>query len=154
MFFLYFIVFPNDYTQWKRYWSAENGSHMNWMIGRWKTKNWLASHCFVGVKGSLFYNKSLQGTKNEFVLRIPNAKKHMWTPVHPLRKESFTMNFCNRVKRQWATLPTTNHQFEPCFDPHGENFMEIFTTLSMVIWFSTGTLGIFANLSMFLLSVW
>ena len=47
---------------------------------------------------------------------------------------------------QWATLPTTNDQFEPCFDPHGENFMEIFTTLSTVIWFSTGTLGIFAIL--------
>ena len=31
-------------------------------------------------------------------------------------------------------------------DLHGENFMAIFTTLSMVIWFSTGTLGIFATL--------
>ena len=29
---------------------------------------------------------------------------------------------------------------------HGENFMAIFTTLSVVIWFSTGTLGIFATL--------
>ena len=29
---------------------------------------------------------------------------------------------------------------------HGENFMAIFTTLSAVIWFSTGTLGIFATL--------
>ena len=29
---------------------------------------------------------------------------------------------------------------------HGENFMTIFTTLSVVIWFSTGTLGIFATL--------
>ena len=28
---------------------------------------------------------------------------------------------------------------------HGENFMAIFTTLSVVIWFSTGTLGIFAT---------
>ena len=26
-----------------------------------------------------------------------------------------------------------------------ENFMEIFTTLNVVIWFSTGTLGIFAT---------
>ena len=31
-------------------------------------------------------------------------------------------------------------------DAHGENFMAIFTTLSVVIWFSTGTLGIFATL--------
>ena len=30
--------------------------------------------------------------------------------------------------------------------PHGENFMAIFTTLSVVIWFSTDTLGIFATL--------
>ena len=30
--------------------------------------------------------------------------------------------------------------------PHGENFMAIFTTLSVVIWFSTGTLGILATL--------
>ena len=30
--------------------------------------------------------------------------------------------------------------------PHGENFMAIFTTLSVVIWFSTGTLGIFDTL--------
>ena len=29
---------------------------------------------------------------------------------------------------------------------HGENFMAIFTTLSVVIWFSTDTLGIFATL--------
>ena len=29
---------------------------------------------------------------------------------------------------------------------HGENFMAIFTTLSVVIWFSTGALGIFAIL--------
>ena len=29
---------------------------------------------------------------------------------------------------------------------HGENFMAIFTTLSVVIRFSTGTLGIFATL--------
>ena len=29
---------------------------------------------------------------------------------------------------------------------HGENFIVIFTTLSVVIWFSTGTLGIFATL--------
>ena len=29
---------------------------------------------------------------------------------------------------------------------HGENFMEIFTILSVVIWFSTGTLGTFATL--------
>ena len=28
---------------------------------------------------------------------------------------------------------------------HGENFMAIFTTLSVVIWFSTGTLGILAT---------
>ena len=30
---------------------------------------------------------------------------------------------------------------------HGENFMAIFTTLSVVILFSTGTLGIFATLA-------
>ena len=29
---------------------------------------------------------------------------------------------------------------------HGENFMAIFTALSVVIWFSTGSLGIFATL--------
>ena len=29
---------------------------------------------------------------------------------------------------------------------HGENFMAIFATLRVVIWFSTGTLGIFATL--------
>ena len=29
---------------------------------------------------------------------------------------------------------------------HGENFMAIFTALSVVIWFSTGTLGSFAIL--------
>ena len=28
---------------------------------------------------------------------------------------------------------------------HGENFMKIFTTSSVVIWFSTSTLGIFAT---------
>ena len=32
------------------------------------------------------------------------------------------------------------------FAVHGENFMAIFTALSAVIWFSTGTLGIFATL--------
>ena len=30
--------------------------------------------------------------------------------------------------------------------PHGENFMANFTTLRVIIWFSTGTLGIFATL--------
>ena len=29
---------------------------------------------------------------------------------------------------------------------HGENFMAIFTTLSVVIWFATGILGIIATL--------
>ena len=37
---------------------------------------------------------------------------------------------------------------------HGKNFMAIFTTLSVVIWFSTGTLGIFATLVYVLLCVW
>ena len=32
------------------------------------------------------------------------------------------------------------------FKVHGENFMAIFTTLNVVIWFSTGTLGIFDTL--------
>ena len=32
---------------------------------------------------------------------------------------------------------------------HEENFMAIFTTLSVVIWFSTGTLGIWATLAYF-----
>ena len=32
---------------------------------------------------------------------------------------------------------------------HGENFMAISTTLSVVIWFSTDTLGIFATLVCF-----
>ena len=32
------------------------------------------------------------------------------------------------------------------FTMHGENFMATFTTLSVVIWFSTGTLEIFATL--------
>ena len=32
------------------------------------------------------------------------------------------------------------------YTAHGENFMAIFTTLSVVIWFFTGTLGIFATL--------
>ena len=33
-----------------------------------------------------------------------------------------------------------------CSARHGENFMAMFTTLSVVIWFSTGTPGIFATL--------
>ena len=38
-------------------------------------------------------------------------------------------------------------QRSACHDfTHGENFMEIFTTPSVVIWFSTGTLGIVATL--------
>ena len=86
------------------------------------------------MKGSLFHTESLRGTKNGLISRIPDAKNYMWTPVHSLnrpqnriaserrqccvsggtRKESSTMNFCNQVK--WATLPTTNDKFEPCFD--------------------------------------
>ena len=31
------------------------------------------------------------------------------------------------------------------WNPHENNFMAIFTTLSVVIWFSTGALGIFAT---------
>ena len=40
---------------------------------------------------------------------------------------------------------TGNHTFDNSI-VHEENFMAIFTTLSVVIWFSTGTLGIFATL--------
>ena len=36
---------------------------------------------------------------------------------------------------------------------HGENFMAIFTTLSVVIWFYTGTLGIFPHLSVLTMCV-
>ena len=36
--------------------------------------------------------------------------------------------------------------FPETFFPHGENFMEIFTTLCVVIWFPAGTLGFFATL--------
>ena len=49
-------------------------------------------------------------------------------------------------------LKTLNAFFsKPCFRSrwslyHGENFMAIFTTLSVVIWFSTGILGIFTTL--------
>ena len=39
---------------------------------------------------------------------------------------------------------TTLCKFSP--NMHEENFMTIFTTLSVVIWFSTGTSGIFATL--------
>ena len=37
-------------------------------------------------------------------------------------------------------------QFARVGSYHGNNFMAIFTTLSVVIWFSTGTLEIFATL--------
>ena len=46
----------------------------------------------------------------------------------------------NRVKNTRAALPK-KHEYL-----HGENFMAILTTLSVVIWFSTGTPGIFATL--------
>ena len=40
-------------------------------------------------------------------------------------------------------------------DPlHGENFMAIFTTLSVVIWFYTGTLAILATLVYVFTCVW
>ena len=38
--------------------------------------------------------------------------------------------------------------YMPLQEPHQQNFMAIFTTLIVVIWFSTGTLGIFAHTSL------
>ena len=49
----------------------------------------------------------------------------------------------NSIMRPCPTLLEINN----CdFIAHGENFMAIFTTFSVVIWFSTGTLGIFVTL--------
>ena len=39
-----------------------------------------------------------------------------------------------------------NYRFQWIVRLHGPNFMAIFTTLSVVVWFSTGTLRIFATL--------
>ena len=51
--------------------------------------------------------------------------------------------FC---KNEISNMPIKFIYFWPTCQPHGENFMAIFTTLSAVIWLSTGTLGIFATL--------
>ena len=50
--------------------------------------------------------------------------------------------YCRRIFAQ----SLSNSEIKRNCILHGENFMAIFTTLSVVIWFSTGTLGIFATL--------
>ena len=54
---------------------------------------------------------------------------------------------CLTYNYKYKTLLKNGKNFDGVSDtPHRENFMEIFTTLSVEIWFSTGTLGIFATL--------
>ena len=66
-------------------------------------------------------------------------------------KDSFLRNLLtikihtNKIETQKLTQIEKANKFESiCV--HGDNFMAIFTTFSVVIWFSTGTLGIFATL--------
>ena len=54
-----------------------------------------------------------------------------------------TMKYCDYVRTEHNDVCNI---FQILPKLHGENFMAIFTTLSVVIWFSTGTLGIFATL--------
>ena len=58
------------------------------------------------------------------------------------------LTFPVQVRQQGTKIVNMIHQLnmESYGKLHGENFTAIFTTLSVVIWFSTGTLGIFATL--------
>ena len=66
-------------------------------------------------------------------------------------KDSFLRNLLtikmhmNKIETQKLTQIEKSNKFES-IGVHGENFMAIFTTLSVVVCFSTGTLVIFATL--------
>ena len=71
----------------------------------------------------------------------------MGTIAKGVNKISFTMLYGNYC---YVIIENRSKKFSPCniarISTHGENFMAIFTALSVVIWLSTGTLGIFATL--------
>ena len=60
----------------------------------------------------------------------------------------FAMKYCAIFDKNVAKIFQLQWNMGNIFDIflHEENFMAIFTTFSVVIWFSTGTLGIFATL--------
>ena len=93
-------------------------------------------------------------------LRIPILKVHVLCKKSQLYKKKYKIENRNGGKpsktycSQLSILSTFLHAigkilfFSKSWDflTYRENFMALFTTLSVVIWFSTGTLGIFATL--------
>ena len=61
---------------------------------------------------------------------------HHWSLIQLL-------NMANKIEKSTNICVFYKSRF---INLHGENFMAIFTTLSVVIWVSTGTLGIFSTL--------
>ena len=95
-------------------------------------------------------NDALYINDNHHIRSHPQSFCQNQNPVQDQDQE-FTLNFTIRTTFVASKTHTTFYLDPVTFSRvlasiHGENFMAIFTTLSVVIWFSTGTLGIFAAL--------
>ena len=95
---------------------------------------------FSLVAVDVFHNK---GKKSVFFSPLTSEK------VRACVVNNIVCNTCGRAlptRVKFATQAIVSSPTRTSSQLHGENFMAIFTTRSVVIWFSTGTLGIFAIL--------
>ena len=116
---------------------------------RSKHYKWNVAAIFIFHCNSYCYNVRIVIT-NRMFFKINYTEKIVCTSKYPLKNygEYFIINNI-RIKLLrnfiFSLYFLLSLEFEPTY-LHGENFMAIFTTPSVVIWFSTGTLGIFATL--------
>ena len=78
---------------------------------------------------------------------IKNNKINILANNHTHKlSDTFIQNYMFDFARRLFLWITSASKLSLATVLHGENFMAIFNTLSVVIWFSTGTLRIFATL--------
>ena len=88
---------------------------------------------------------------NEFHSQVLIIQVPLVTPLWKVIIPSTTLTFCHDFFYFFTQFLVKRRRFLKALHffnelLHGENFMAVFTTLSVVIWFSTGTLGIYATL--------
>ena len=108
-----------------------NSTFLNFLI---KLQNHSSKRAYVGCIGKSFRLKFIPNISDLFDRNSTQTQISAYVVNNNIKK-IWKKNYTRINKKNWIKK-----------NMHGENFIEIFTTLSVVIWFSAGTLGIFATL--------
>ena len=108
-----------------------NSTFLNFLI---KLQNHSSKRAYVGYPRKSFKLKFIRNLSDLFDRNSTQTQISAYVVNNNIKK-IWKKNYTRINKKNWIKK-----------NMHGENFIEIFTTLSVVIWFSAGTLGIFATL--------